>query len=256
LRVIAIANHKGGSAKTTTTVNLAAALAELERRVLVVDLDPQASSSWWLSPTVTTPGASDLFTSEIAVKVLVQKTATVGVSLIPADGSLTNTEKLLAARAQAELTLRRRIKQLDASHWHYVLIDTPPTLGLLTVNALVSAREVIIPVEAHVLALSGVSQLLETVERMRDKLNPELRIAGVVACRVDSRTRHSVDVVESLQKNFGKVLYATKIRENVRLAEAPSYHQPITAYDGRCAGADDYRALAAEVIAQEPMEVY
>jgi chromosome partitioning protein len=254
VRQIAITNQKGGSAKTTTTVNLAAALAERGRRILVVDLDPQANSTAWLHPPVSHPGAFELLTSAAPLSTLVHDSGTASVWMIPANRELADVDRLLAREIAAESILKRRIAALDASDWDYVLIDTPPTLGLLTIGALVAATEIIVPVEAHVLALSGVAQLLDTVAKVRERLNPELRMAGVVACRVDARTRHAADVVESLEKTFGTTLYAVRVRENVRLAEAPSFHQPITVYDGRCTGAEDYRALADEVIAQEHME--
>jgi len=132
-----------------------------------------------------------------------------------------------------------------------VLIDCPPTLGVLTVNALVAVAELLVPVEAHVMALSGLAQLLQTVEVVRDRLNPELRVSGILACRVDFRTRHAREVVEQLRRRSGSLVYQTVIRENVRLAECPSFGQPITLYDPKSAGAADYRALADEIISQE-----
>lgn len=254
MRRIALSNQKGGSAKTTTTVNLAAALAEGGRRVLVIDLDPQGNTTDWLAPQGTSGGAFELLTGRTPAGELIVTTGVDAVELMPAGRSVADVERLLAREIAAELTLARRIDELPADRWDYLLIDTPPTLGLLTLNALSAARELILPVEAHVLALSGVAQLIETVGKVRERLNPALAIAGVVACRVDARTRHSLDVVESLAQTFGTRLYATRIRENVRLAEAPSFHRPITAYDGASSGAADYRALAREVMAQEAKE--
>jgi chromosome partitioning protein len=132
-----------------------------------------------------------------------------------------------------------------------VLIDCPPTLGVLTVNALVAVAELLVPVEAHVMALSGLAQLLQTVEVVRDRLNPDLRVSGILACRVDFRTRHAREVVEQLRQRSGSLVYRTVIRENIRLAECPSFGQAITQYDGKSAGAADYRALADEIISQE-----
>ena len=251
MRRLAITNQKGGSAKTTTTVNLAAALAEQGRRVLVVDLDPQGNSTSWLGIRNPDQGAFELLTGAMDVNTLVRETAVAGVSAIAATASLNGIERALAREMGAEMTLRRRLAGLDAARWDYVLLDTPPTLGMLTLNALAAVEELIVPVEAHVLALAGVAQLIETVQTVKERLNPGLAIAGVVACRVDLRTRHSADVIDSLRSAFKASMFATAIRENVRLAEAPSFHKPITAYDTRSTGAVDYRALAGEVVAQE-----
>jgi chromosome partitioning protein len=251
MRRLAITNQKGGSAKTTTTVNLAAALAEKGRRVLVVDLDPQGNTTSWLGLGKATRGVLELLTETAPVGGLVQQTATENVACIPATSALNGVERTLAREMGAETTLHRRLDGLAAADYDYLLIDTPPTLGLLTLNALAAAQELVVPVEAHVLALAGVAQLFETVRTVNERLNPGLTIAGIVACRVDTRTRHSGDVAASLRKAFPDSMYDTIIRENVRLAEAPSFHQPITDYDARSTGAADYRALAKEVMAQE-----
>jgi chromosome partitioning protein len=140
---------------------------------------------------------------------------------------------------------------LDAGKWDYVLFDCPPTLGTITVNALTAVREVLVPVEAHVLALHGLMDLIRTVNAVKERLNPPLRMAGILACRVDARTRHALDVVEELREKFLHIVYRSIIRENVRLAECPSFGVPITQYDPHSHGAEDYRALAVEVIEQE-----
>jgi chromosome partitioning protein len=158
---------------------------------------------------------------------------------------------MLAGEVGAETILRRNLDRLPPDRWDYVLIDCPPTLGVLTVNALVAVAELLVPVEAHVMALSGLAQLLQTVEVVRDRLNPDLRVSGILACRVDFRTRHAREVVEQLRQRSGSLVYHTVIRENIRLAECPSFGQAITHYDGKSAGAADYRALADEIISQE-----
>ena len=251
MRCIAIANQKGGAAKTTTTVNLAAALAERGKKVLLVDLDPQGNASDWVGcPTTETDGVFGLLTGSADLESLAQATAFTGVEAVPATKALSGIERALAREMGAEMSLRRKITAAPG-RWDYIVIDTPPTLGILTLNALTAAREVIIPVAAHVLSLAGVAQLMETMGVVRERLNPDLALAGIVACRVDSRTRHCMEVVASLRETFGTQVYATEIRENIRLAEAPSFKRSILDYNSTSSGAVDYRALAGEVIGQE-----
>src|SRR5262245_11474261 len=250
MRLIAIINQKGGSGKTTTAVNLAAALGEQDRRVLVLDLDPQASASSWLGVKDGGRGLLDVFTDGLALAGLTQPTSTEGVEIVPSSTWLVGAETALAGEVGAETILRRRLAALKG-HWQYILIDCPPALGLLTVNALAAAQEVLVTVESHVMALGGLARLLETLDVVKERLNPDVKITGILACRVNARTRHAQEVVEQLQTRFGSLLYHTLIRENVRLAECPSFGQPITLYDPQCNGATDYRQLATEVIRQE-----
>jgi chromosome partitioning protein len=247
MRTIAVTNQKGGSGKTTTVVNLAAALAELRRRVLVIDLDPQASASAWFGQTITDRGVLEVFTENVHLAALVAKTDVPGVDVIPASPWLMSVEKATAGEVGAETIFRRALGKLPAS-WDDVLVDCPPSLGFLAVAALVGCREVLVPVEARVMALAGVAALVQTVERVRERLNPSLSIGAILACRVDTRTNLSRDVVEQLRQRFGSLMLQTVIRENVRLAEAPSFHQPITTYAGDSAGAEDYRAAARELV--------
>jgi chromosome partitioning protein len=251
MRTIAIANQKGGSGKTTTSVNLAAALGEAGRRVLVVDLDPQHSATAWYGIKNAGKGVLGIFMDNASLEDFIQAAAAPGVEVAPSSAWLVGVEKVLAGEVGAETILRRQLERLAPDRWDYVLIDCPPTLGILTVNALAAARELLVPVEAHVMALSGLAQLLHTVEVVRDRLNPELKVTGILACRVDSRTRHAREVVERLRDRSGNLVYRTVIRENVRLAECPSFGQPITQYDPKSAGAADYRALAQEIMDQE-----
>ncbi|MBA3709516.1 MAG: ParA family protein [Planctomycetes bacterium] len=251
MRTLAIVNQKGGSGKTTTTVNLAAALGERDRRVLVIDLDPQASASMWFGVTDSGKGLLDVFTGDAALIDQVQETLVPGVWVVPCSTWLAGADKALAPENGAESIFRKRIAKLPKDRWDYCLIDCPPTLGVLTINALTAADEVVIPVESHVMALAGVAQIHKTVEVVKERLNPDLEITGVVACRVDARTRHSLEVVEKLRERFGKTVYKTVIRENIRLAECWSFAKPITQYDSFCYGAKDYRDLAAEVLKQE-----
>jgi chromosome partitioning protein len=249
MRVVAVAMQKGGSGKTTTAVNLAAALAEKGKRVLVVDVDPQANATSWLGVRDPGKGIFASLCENTPVAGIIVKTATPGVDLVPSSAWLVGAEKALAGEVGAETILRRRLAAV-ASSYDVALVDTPPTLGVLTVGALVAADDVLVPVEAHVMALNGLAQILRTVETVRDRLNEGLKLLGIVACRVDARTRHAVEVVEELRKRFPAETMRTAVRENVRLAEAPSFGQPVTLYDPRSAGAEDYRALAAEVLAR------
>ncbi len=250
-RVIAITNQKGGSGKTTTAVNLAAALGEKKRRVLVVDLDPQASASSWLGVKDGGRGLLDVFTDSRYLGDLVQQTVAGQVEIIPSSSWLGGVEKALAGEVGAETLLRGHLAKLGGQ-WDYILLDCPPALGILTVNALAAAREVLVTVEAHVMALTGLARLIQTVDVIRERLNSDVAISGILPCRVDLRTRHAQEIVEQLRARFGELVYKAVIRENVRLAECPSFGQPVTQYDPRCSGAEDYRSLAREVVAQEP----
>lgn len=170
--------------------------------------------------------------------------------MIPSSPALVGAEKALAAEIGAETALRRSLATLEGP-WHYILIDCPPTLGILATNALVAAEEVLVPVECHVMGLGGLARLMQAVDIIKVRLNSTIRFAGIVACRVDARTRHAQDVVEQLRIRFGPLVYETTIRENVRLAECPSFGQPITAYDPFCSGSADYQKLASDVRSQE-----
>ena len=251
MRTFAVTNQKGGSGKTTTAVNLAAALGEKDRRCLVVDLDPQASASHWYGIKDAGRGLLDVFINHGNLGDLVCPTGVKGVEIVPSSAWLVGVEKALAGEVGAETILRHNLARLPSGRWDYVLIDCPPTLGILTINALAAAREVHVPVEAHVMALTGLAQLLQTVEVVKERLNPDLEISGVLACRVDARTRHAQEVVEQLRSHLGDLVYHVVIRENIRLAECPSFGQPITQYDPHSRGAEDYRALAEEVKKQE-----
>lgn len=255
MRKIAIINQKGGSGKTTTTVNLAAALAEHHRNVLVMDLDPQASTSLWFGRSTLEKGLFGVFTDDVNINTVITDTNVENVSIIPASSWLVGLEKALANEVGPETILKFKMQALNETLWDYLLIDCPPTLGILTINALTSCEEVLVPVEARIMALAGLVQLLQTVDIVKTRLNNSLKISGIVACRVDSRTRHSKEVVEELRNNFKDLVFKTAIRENVRLSEAPSFAVPITEYDLDSNGTTDYRALALEVIAQEHLYV-
>jgi len=213
MKIIAIANLKGGCAKTTTAVNLAGCLAELNKKVLVIDLDPQGNASQWLGLDGQSNFSSiDLFSDKEKVEALVQHSLTVNVDLICASPDLSSLEKSLAGEFAIEGILKRRLSQLQPSTWDFVLIDTPPTLGLVTVNALVATEQLIIPVSTHVLTLAGVAQLMGILEKIKATLNPSLNILGFLASRVDLRTRHSRDVLETLNEHFIGKVFESHIR--------------------------------------------
>lgn len=250
MRVIAVVNSKGGSGKTTTAVNLAAALGEVKRRCLVIDLDPQHSSTFWFGAPDGSAGLLMLFEGETELEDLVLPTETPGVEIVPSSAWLASVERIGYIEKGKDRVLQRSIRNLDHA-WDYILIDCAPGFGFLAVSALAAAQEIIIPVETHVMAANGVAHLLSAVEAIKEQLNPDLKIAGILPCRADFRTRHTHEVIQLLHDCFGKLVYKTAIRENVRVAEAPSFRQPITIYDSNCAAAEDYRALAREVVKQE-----
>ena len=247
MHIITISNQKGGSGKTSVTVNLAASLAEQKKRVLVIDLDPQASTSAWLKCQSDAKGLYDVFVENISISGIITKTRFNGLDVIPASPWLIGADKTLSMEAGAELLLKGHLKKLK-KEWDYCLIDTPPALGLLTLNALSASSSVLIPVETRIMALQGLMQLTKTIQTVRERLNPDLEILGVLACRVDKRTRLSQDVMHELKNRLGDKLLPLHIRESVKIAEAPSFCEPIIYYDKKGAGAEDFRALAKLII--------
>jgi chromosome partitioning protein len=248
---IAVANQKGGCAKTTTAVNLAAALAELKQKVLLIDLDPQANASQWLGAANDERGVFELFTTKVLASGLLVETNTKGLTLLAGSRSLASIEKSLAGELAVETRLKRRLTALNGLEFDFVLIDTPPTLGLMTLNALCAAEQVLIPVTTHVMTLSGVAQLMQTFEDVKEVLNPELSLLGLLPCRVDQRTRHSKEIIDALIERFGQQVLVARIRENIRLAEAPSFRQTILQYQPNSNVSEDFRALAREVISHQ-----
>ena len=251
MRCIAIVNQKGGSGKTTTAVNLAAALVEAGKKVLLIDLDPQGSSSLWYGFKERGKGLLEVFTDNNKLENIIEKTNLEKLHLIAASPVLANVEKALSGEVACEMILKNKIENLPSHPWDYLLMDCPPTLGVLSLNALTLANEVLIPVEAHVMALHGLVQLLKTIQVVKQRLNPGLEILGILPCRVDFRTKHSQEVLSQLQSRFPTQVCKSIIRENIKLAEAPLHHKSIFEYDSQAKGSKDYRLLAEEIMAKD-----
>ncbi len=244
MRTITLANNKGGSGKTTTTVSLASAFAERGLRVLVVDLDPQASATEWLGGRESPVGLVEFSAGGIRVSELVVASTAPGVDLIPTSPSLVPPGE--KSRNDTGLAIVRALARLP-DHWDLILVDTPPTLGYLSLAPLVASDRVVIPVEAHALALPGVASVIAAIERAQQRVNPRLELLGIVACRVNP-TSHVRDVVAQLRARFGAVVLEQCVREAIRIAEAPALRLPITRYAPTSRVANDYRAVADELL--------
>lgn len=253
-RVIAVSNQKGGEGKTTTAVNLAASLAASERRVLIIDLDPQgnASSSVGHPQNQVEVGSYDLLLDEASAAELIHETELPTLGVIPASPDLAGAEiELVDVEGRESVLLRALAPLRESGDWDYVFLDCPPSLGIITLNALVCADAVLIPMQARYFSLEGLGALTRTIGLVQEALNPGLEIQGIVFCLFDPRTRLAQQVVGEVQSHFENLVYETTIPINVRLSESPSFGKPALLYDIESKGAQAYLALAREFLARE-----
>ncbi|MDI6739977.1 MAG: AAA family ATPase [Candidatus Edwardsbacteria bacterium] len=248
-RIIAIANQKGGVGKTTSAVNLAASLAVLEKSVLLVDIDPQANATSGLGfdKNAVESGIYDVLIEGADLASIILKTQLEKLSLAPSQIDLAGAEVELVNREGRELFLKSPLESVE-NKYDFILIDCPPSLGLLTVNALSAAHSVFIPIQAEYYALEGLGQLMNTIELVKNGLNPQLEVEGILLTMFDSRLNLANQVAQELKEHFPGKLYKTVIHRSVRLAEAPSHGKPIILYDVNSSGAQSYLALAREMI--------
>lgn len=247
---IAVANQKGGVGKTTTAINIATALSAVGWRVLLVDLDPQgnASTGLGIDHAQRTVSSYDVLTSDAAIEEAVVSTKLPRLDIVPATVDLSGAEVELVDVDQRMHRLDRALNAVDSNRYDVVLTDCPPSLGLLTVNALVAAHSILVPLQCEFFALEGLSQLLKTVERVRARFNTRLQVLGVALTMFDKRNRLSDQVAKDVRAVLGQVVFDTVIPRNVRLSEAPSHGLPALIYDHRCAGSEAYIGLAREII--------
>jgi chromosome partitioning protein len=256
-RIVALANQKGGVGKTTTAINLGASLAACERSVLVVDLDPQGNLTSGLGqPRNSGNSMYGVVVHRASLSQTIVNTELPGLDLAPSSIDLVGAELELADQEGREFRVRDALQEI-AGRYHYVLIDVPPSLGLLTVNALAAADSILVPLQCEYFALEGVSQLLSTIDRVRETLNPDLEIEGVALTMYDDRMNLARQVAGEIRTHFGPKVYETVIPRNVRLGEAPSFGKPILLYDIRSRGSEAYIQLAREFVrrAETPLEV-
>ena len=250
-RVLAVVNQKGGVGKTTTTINLAAALAARGQSVLIIDLDPQGNATTGLGVSKRGEGDNlfDVFVNKLKLEAVITQTNVRGVNLAPSHMDMASVEMRLGDSPDRATRLKQALNSLEKKY-DYVLIDCPPSLTMLTVNALMAAGSVLVPLQCEFFALEGLSQLLKTVEMAKANLNPELVIDGVMLTMYDKRNRLSAQVASDVREHLGRAVFETVIPRNVRIAEAPSFAQSVLSYDPSCSGSKAYIALADELLAR------
>lgn len=249
-RIIAIANQKGGVGKTTTSINLSACLAELGKKVLVIDLDPQGNttSGFGIDKEEMDNTVYELMLGECSIRESMTQVENIEhLSLIPSNVNLAGAEIELLGINEKEYILKNAVDYIR-DDYDFIIIDCPPSLNMLTVNAMTTADSILVPIQCEYYALEGISQLIHTIDLVQERLNPNLKIDGVVFTMYDARTNLSSDVVDTVKENLNATVYQTIIPRNVRLAEAPSHGLPINLYDVKSSGAESYRNLAKEII--------
>lgn len=251
-RIIAVANQKGGVGKTTTAINLSACLAEKGKKILTIDIDPQGNTSSGLGVDKNNLENTvyQLIIGECSIEECMLVNILDNLSLLPSNVNLTGAEIELIGIEEKEFILKKEIEKIR-DNYDYIIIDCPPSLNTLTVNALTTADTVLVPIQCEYFALEGLTQLIHTINLVKKRLNPDLEIEGVVFTMFDARTNLSLQVVENVKSNLKQTIYKSIIPRNVRLAEAPSHGLPINLYDPKCSGAEGYRDLADEVINRE-----
>ena len=253
-RIVAIANQKGGVGKTTTSINLSACLAEKGKKVLAIDLDPQGNmtSGLGVDKDEVDNTVYELILDECSIRESITETVVDGLSIIPSNVHLAGAEIELLGINDKEYILKSSVDYIK-DDYDFIIIDCPPSLNMLTVNAMTTADTILVPIQCEYYALEGLSQLIHTINLVQERLNPNLQIEGVVFTMYDVRTNLSNQVVDTVKENLDANIYKTMIPRNIRLAEAPSYGIPINMYDSKSAGAESYRSLADEIISRKDL---